>query len=392
MSLDTSLVRTHSGVSSLEPAGWNRLVPADQPFLRHEFLLALEETGCTGARTGWYPSHLTLADERGRLRGAVPLYVKDNSFGEFVFDWSWAAAHERAGHDYYPKIVGAVPFTPVTGPRLLIARDEPNAIAIRQCLVEAASATLRELNGSSIHWLFPDTTDREALATHGYLLRKGVQFHWFNNAYRDFEDFLGALTSKRRKEIRRERRRVAEHGIRVTVYAGDELAGGHWRMVYDYYRATFERKGNFPYLTPAFFEQLFATQGARLRIAIAREGERPVAMALNLVGNRSLYGRYWGCRARYDQLHFETCYYAMIEAAIAEGLEKFEAGAQGEHKVTRGFTPVTTYSAHHLEDPAFSKAVADFVQREGMLVDEYISDIIRHNPYRTNARDEARST
>lgn len=376
-------VRSENRIGSFAPSEWNRLVPGDQPFLRHEFLHALEETGCTGPRTGWYPHHLGIVDDHARLRCAVPLYIKDNSFGEFTFDWAWAAAYERMGRPYYPKIVAGVPFTPVSGPRLLIAADDPEAGTLRNRLVASVLETLTEIGGSSAHWLLPDASDWPTLTRHDHLFRKGVQFHWHNAGYADFDDFLGALTSKRRKEIRRERRRVAEQGIRITLHTGEELDPAEWDRVCAFYRSTFERKGNFAALTPAFFDMLRTCMGRRIRVVFAREGARPVAMSFNLAGERTLYGRYWGALAAYDQLHFETCYYTPVEHAIREGLEKFEAGAQGEHKVSRGFVPVVTYTAHHIRDAEFRAAIADFIQRETALVDSYMADVNRHSPYRT---------
>ncbi|NIR32125.1 MAG: N-acetyltransferase [Gammaproteobacteria bacterium] len=373
-------LRTVDSLEAVPSAEWNRLAGTANPFLRHEFLTALERNRCVGPGTGWTPRHL-LALYAGRLVGAVPLYRKSHSFGEFVFDWAWAEAYERAGLAYYPKLVAAVPLTPVTGPRLL---SEPgrSADAVTEGLAAGALARAREQPVSSLHCLFAPGGETGLLEARGLLRRAGCQFHWPNPGYRDFEDFLDALSSKRRKQIRRERREAAGAGIEVDVLRGNEVSEHQWQVYHRFYRSTFDRKWGFPSLTEAFFREIGRTMPEAVLLVLARRGDRYVAGALFLRGTDALYGRHWGCSEHHRALHFELCYYRGIDYCIREGLRRFEAGAQGEHKIWRGFLPVHTWSAHWIRHDLFREAIADFLARERRAVDRYIEELREHSPYR----------
>lgn len=373
-------IRRLNALDELPAAQWNALVDDGNPFLSHEFLSALERHRCVGRRTGWIPNHLAALDDQGRLLGAVPLYIKHNFYGEFVFDHSWEAAYQRHGLPYYPKLVSAVPYTPATGQRLLLARHGPTDLPA--ALIAAAREQVYEQDCSSLHWLFPGTADRQHLVSQGFMPRTGCQFHWHNRGYRDFEDFLDGLTSKKRKNIRRERRSVREAGLELSLFEGPEISDSQWRVFHDFYCATFERRWGFPVLTPGFFQEIGQTLGPRVVLILASFQGRTVAGALCLRSDTTLYGRYWGCRADFDHLHFETCYYQGIDYCIRRGLELFEPGAQGEHKIARGFLPTLTHSAHWLAHPAFNDAVEDFLRRETPAVEDYARALHQHSPYR----------
>ena len=352
----------------------------DDPFLRHEFLAGLETHGCLNAH-GWTPVHL-LARVGQRLLGAMPLYVKDNSYGEFVFDWTWAEAYERAGGRYYPKLVSAVPFTPVTGPRLLLA-PATNAGDVGNALMEAATNMMESGGLSSLHCLFPTTAQAQELARcrHG-LVRSGCQYHWHNDNYRDFADFLNALDSKHRKQIRRERRDVRAEGVEVEVLQGKEITDAHWRRYYEFYCSTFRRKWGEPRLTLPFFMSLSQNFPNGTLLLLARHRRDYVAGAFAMRGTKTFYGRHWGCGHFVRHLHFEVCYYQAIEYCIAHGIDRMDAGVQGEHKLARGFTPELTWSVHWLRDVGFRRAVADFLSRERVAVDRYVDELAAHSPYR----------
>ncbi|MCC7410730.1 MAG: N-acetyltransferase [Gammaproteobacteria bacterium] len=374
-------IRVTAALAGVAAADWNRLAGDAYPFLRHEFLGALEEFDCL-APQGWKPVHL-LAYAGDRLAGALPLYLKSNSIGEFVFDWSWADAYERAGGRYYPKLVSAIPFVPATGPRLLVAPDAGDPGAVRDALVDAAVHLGEQMQLSSLHCLFPSEVDRVVLGRHGLLLRMGCQYHWHNEGYADFDDFLGALTSKRRKQIRRERREVSAAGIEFEILPGDAIDARQWRTFYEFYCSTFHRRWGEPRLTLAFFQALGRRLPAETLLFLARErGGDYVAGAFALRGADTLYGRHWGCSAQVPFLHFELCYYRTIEYCIEQGLARLDAGAQGEHKIARGFRPVRTWSAHWLRDDGFRSAVADFLDRETRMIDAYVADLDSHSPYR----------
>jgi len=360
---------------------WNRVAGTGNPFLRHEFLAALEASGCTGGDSGWQARHLLLRDDAGALLGAVPLYLKSHSYGEYVFDWAWADAYARAGLRYYPKLVAAVPFTPVTGPRLLIAPQverDPVASALIDGALELAEASA----SSSLHWLFTPPAECALLESRGLLRRVGYQFHWQNRGYRDFDDYLAGFAAAKRKKIRRERRQVREAGITLEVVRGAEAGAAHWNAFHAFYRDTVRKHGAIPYLNREFFHELGRQLPEAVVLILARHGDEWVAGALNLQGADTLYGRYWGGREGYHSLHFETCYYRAIEYCIDTGLARCEAGAQGEHKLARGFLPVPTYSAHWLRHPQFAHAVSDYLARERQGLELYLAELDGHSPFK----------
>lgn len=349
-------------LADVDAAEWDALLPDDQPFLRHAFLLTLEESGSVRAESGWQPDHL-LWRENGALRAALPGYRKRNSWGEYVFDHAWADACHRAGIRYYPKWLGAIPFSPVTGARVL---GETQAAAQ---LLAALPAALDRHGLSSAHINFTDARGDALLGEQpDWLMRLGCQYHWHNRGYRDFQDFLDTLMSRKRKQLRKERELVAQSGFEFVWYRGDELREDQWDFVYTCYANTYAVRGQRPYLTRAFFSLLAARMPHSIRVAIASLQQQPAAMAFCLADGETLYGRYWGCLAEFDRLHFETCFYQGMDYAIAAGLSRFDAGAQGEHKLVRGFEPQLTTSWHYLAHPGLRDAVADFLQqeREGM--------------------------
>ncbi len=362
-------------------ADWNRVAGTDYPFLRHEFLLALEESGCTTADSGWQPYHVTLYRDE-RLVALMPLYLKSHSYGEYVFDWSWADAYHRNGRDYYPKLLTAVPFTPATGPRLCVAEGE-NPEVCTAGLFAAVQQLAGEQDLSSWHILFPRESEAAALERLGASLRRGSQFHWFNQGYGDFEDFLASFNSRKRKSLKRERRRVQEQGVVLETLAGEDIRREHWDEFYRFYQITYaKRSGHGGYLNRDFFERLGETLPAHcVMVRASMEGEA-VAGSLCLRSGDTLFGRYWGALREIDCLHFEACYYQGIDYCIREGLERFDPGAQGEHKIQRGFTPIATVSAHWMADPAFARAIEDFTRREEAHIDAYIEDASSLLPFR----------
>ena len=367
-------------VDELDPGEWNALAGAECPFLRHEFLGALEHTDCVGPAVGWIPRYIVLADERG-LAAAAPAYVKSHSYGEFVFDFGWAQAYTRFGRRYYPKLTIAVPFTPATGARLLV-RPDLDGERMRRLLIEAIEAEAHAASLSSVHALFLDERDRQALAAGRWLARRDCQFHWVNRGYADFDQYLETFTAEKRKKAKRERRRVAEAGITFETRLGSELDSRLLDRVYAFHRDTFLRHGHEPYLTRAFFGEIARTLGDALMVKIALHGARPVAAAIFFFSPAALYGRYWGADADYHSLHFETCYHQGIEFCIERGIARFEPGTQGEHKVSRGFEPAITWSAHWITDARFRAAIRDYLEREGEAVDAYAAEIQTHVPYR----------
>jgi len=378
-------IRVAPRIAELPAADWDRLAGAN-PFVSHAFLSALEDSGSATRETGWLPQHLAVAGRDGRLIGAVPLYLKSHSYGEYVFDWGWADAYERAGGQYYPKLQACVPFTPVTGPRLLLPpEDERGAVA--QTLMAGMLELARQTEVSSLHVTFPTEADWRALGEAGFLQRTGLQYHWENRGYETFDDFLASLAARKRKAIKKERRRVAESGIRLRALGGGEISPGHWDAFYRFYRATSEKKWGPSYLTREFFHLLGERLGERVVLILAEHDGAPIGGALNLVGEGpdgggTLYGRNWGALARFKFLHFEACYYQAIDYAIRHRLERVEAGAQGEHKIQRGYLPSPTYSAHWIRDPAFRRAVADFLARERRAIDEEQTILESFAPFR----------
>ncbi|MBI2753498.1 MAG: N-acetyltransferase [Betaproteobacteria bacterium] len=369
-------LRVADSLAGVSTAEWNALARGN-PFVRHEFLSALIESGCAGARAGWQPQFLLL-ERGGRLAAAMPLFVKSHSYGEYVFDWAWADAYQRHGLEYYPKLLCAVPFTPVAGPRLLAADD-----AARRTLIAGALEAAREF--SSLHVLFPDAAEAALMRGAGMLLRRAVQFHWKNAGYADFDDFLARLTHRRRKVIRQERRRVREAGVAFRWLRGAQIERAHWDFFERCYRRTYAAHRSTPYLNRDFFLRLGETLPEHTLMILAERQGRAVAAALNLVAGGALYGRYWGAIEHVPLLHFEACYYQAIEFAIAHRLERFEGGAQGEHKLFRGLMPVESLSAHWLAHPRFARAIEDYLERETLGVARYVDELREHSPFRTSA-------
>ena len=365
---DGVTVKVVPRLADIPAAQWDACAGPDNPFLSHAFLEALEASGSATAESGWLPQHLALWDDGGRLVGAVPLYLKSHSYGEYVFDWGWASAYERAGGRYYPKLQCSVPFTPVTGPRLLLRPDAGPGAA--DALVAAMLELARRRKVSSLHVTFPTRAEWERLGEAGFLLRVSQQFHWENAGYAGFDDFLAALNSRKRKQIRRERRDALEGGIEIETLTGDAIGRAHWDAFFRFYRSTSDRKWGEAYLTRAFFDLIGERMAGRVVLVVARKAGRPIAGALNLIGGDTLYGRNWGCVGDHPFLHFEVCYYRAIDFAIAHGLKRVEAGAQGQHKIQRGYLPVPTYSAHWIRDPGFARAVADFLLRERCALEQ----------------------
>ncbi|AOI79338.1 GNAT family N-acetyltransferase [Burkholderia sp. NRF60-BP8] len=369
---------------------WNALLARDAqptPFLRHEFLDALHVARCAVDDTGWSPHFVTLTDARtGRLAAAAPVYAKQHSYGEYVFDWAWADAYQRNDLPYYPKLLCAVPFTPVQGTRLLAVDDDA-----RRRLAATLLAFAEQSDVSSLHVLFPTGDEARLLESMGMMLREGVQFHWLNDGYRHFDDFLGTLEQKKRKNIRAERRKVHDAGVTFRRLTGDRIADADWRFFSRCYRQTYREHYSSPYLNLDFFRTIGATMPENLLLVIAEADGRPIASALAVYrrgehGGGTLYGRYWGAIEHVPCLHFETAYYQLLEFCIEAGLDTFEGGAQGEHKLARGFLPTVTHSAHWLAHPAFSDAVARFLERETEHIHAYVDELREHDPFRRGAR------
>ena len=376
----TLRVQQHESILEIDPAAWNVLA-AGSPFLRHEFLSALEHAGCVGQQTAWQPAYLSASNDTGRLVGALPLYIKYDSRGEFVFDWSWAAAYEQAGQSYYPKLVSAVPFTPATGRRVLVDGDAEFEPIASELLI-AARTLGAEIRASSLHVLFPTDSERHFLRDGGLMSRKSCQFHWHNDDYASFDDFLDRFTSMKRKKVRRERRRIAEANITFEHLRGDEPGAEDWNAVYEYYSHTFLRRGRAPYLNREFFAEIARTMPENLVVMLARFENRPIATAICFRSDDTLYGRYWGSLADFHSLHFEACYYQGIDYCIREGLSRFEPGTQGEHKLSRGFTPMATWSSHWIANPGFARAIGRFLDQERDHVNAYMRELAAHTPYR----------
>jgi predicted N-acyltransferase len=370
------VARVANGVSSFEAADWDACAGTGNPFLSHAFLSALEESGSATHRTGWQPVPIAIDGPDGRPAAILPAYAKSHSQGEYVFDHSWAAAYERAGGRYYPKLQIAVPFTPVPGRRLL-ARDPSLAPA----LISAAENLVRANGLSSAHATFIAAEEAPLFERAGWLIRTDSQFHWHNDGYGSFEDFLASLSSRKRKAIRKERAAAVE-GLRIEHLTGDAIEERHWDAFWHFYQDTGARKWGRPYLTRRFFSLLGERMADRVLLVFAMEGDVPVAGALNLIGSDTLYGRYWGTTAEVPHLHFEICYYQAIDFAIANGLARVEAGAQGEHKLSRGYRPVPTYSAHYLADPYLRTAVADFLEAERQAVAQEIAILDEMAPFK----------
>ncbi len=363
------------------PESWNRLIGDAFPFAEYDYLLALEEGHCVGIEPGWEPRYLTLWEGK-QLQAACYLYRKTNSNGEYIFDWDWANAYQRYGQRYFPKLTSAVPFTPATGPKLLVAADASNPRELQQQLLASALELAQQEGCSSLHFLFIPAEEREIYEAAGLLLRHSFQFHWQNQGYGSFEDFLSRLRSKRRKEILRERRQVQEQGLEVILLRGEEIEPKLCRVMYDFYLTTIDRKWAMPYLSYEFFQYIFTHFRDQLVLALARKQGRWVAGTINYHKGPHLFGRYWGCRQDFRSLHFELCYYRLIEYAIEQGVQRFEAGAQGAHKIQRGFLPNLTYSAHWIAHPAFHRAIGEFIEEEKRSIQSNIEDNPELSPYR----------
>jgi predicted N-acyltransferase len=378
-------VRIHRRIAEVGREAWDACAgnPAyvGNPFIRFDFLSSLEEANCAVERAGWGPQHLSVEDDRGRVAAVMPLYLKSHSQGEYIFDHAWADAYERAGGRYYPKLLSAAPFTPATGARLLV-RPDVEAEAAWSALMGGALAVCERYEASSLHVNFPTEEEWRWMGAQGLALREGQQYHWFNRGYGDFEGFLAALSSGRRKTIRRERRE-AQAGLEICCLTGADLTEDHWDAFFGFYMDTGSRKWGRPYLTRAFFSLLGERMADRVLLVMARRGGRWIAGALNLVGDDCLFGRNWGCVEEVPFLHFELCYYQAIEWAIGRGLARVEAGAQGEHKIARGYLPSPVYSAHWIADPALRAPVEQFVRRERAGVEsemEWLTD--EYSPFR----------
>ena len=364
-------------IADVDPAAWNACVEGD-PFVSHEFLHALEETGCAVPEAGWAPRHVLIADSEG-LVAAAPVYLKTNSYGEYVFDWAWADAYRRVGLAYYPKLQCCVPFTPATGPRLLV-RAGASKPTHQAMLVAALAELARHERASSAHITFPTNSESALGEELGLIRRAGIQYHWRNRGYGTFDEFLAALLRRKRRQIVRERREACAN-VTVETRRGHEIRGEHWDAFHGFYVDTISRKSGQAYLTRAFFEVIGKTMADRVVMFVARDGERIVAAALNLIGDGVLFGRYWGSAVEVPFLHFELCYYRAIELAIELGLSRVEAGAQGEHKIARGYEPIETQSLHWVREPRLGKAIGDFVAQERLAISAHIAALAAESPY-----------
>jgi predicted N-acyltransferase len=382
---DKLTARLAGSAASIGAAAWNACANPDgetspHPFTRYEFFSAVEESGSASARTGWRPCHLVVEDD-GRVVGILPLYLKNHSQGEYVFDHGWADAFERAGGEYYPKLQASVPFTPVTGPRLLVAADADKD-SVRTMLLAGGASAVKELRASSLHVTFLTEEEWKAAGDFGYLQRTDQQFHWENRGYASFDEFLGELSSSKRKNLRKERAAVREAGIAFDWLTGSDLTEAAWDQFFEFYIDTGGRKWGHPYLTREFFSRISASMADQILLVIARRGARPIAGALNFFGQGVLFGRNWGAVEYLPFLHFETCYYQAIDFAIANKFRKVEAGAQGAHKLMRGYLPVTTYSAHFIAHAGLRRAVSEYLDREREAVAEQIDELTELGPFR----------
>ncbi len=378
----------HPRIAALDAADWDACAGGDNPFVSHAFLSAVEESGSTGKRTGWLPQHAALRDEGGRLLAVAPMYAKSHSYGEYVFDGGWAHAFERAGGRYYPKLQVASPFSPVTGPRLLVRPDTGHpSMGLTAALGGALQQACDQLSLSSVHVTFCHEAEYEALGEQGWLRRLGTQFHWENDGYGSFDDFLGALSSRKRKTLRRERRDANAAGLEFLALQGSDIKPRHWKAFHRFYLSTVDRKWGSAYLTERFFPLLSERLGDRVVLMLAEKDGEPVAGALNLLGREALYGRNWGCVGEWPFLHFELCYYRAIDFAIERGLARVEAGAQGEHKIQRGYLPRPTYSAHWIRHPGLRGAIADYLEQERPAREHEMAELATLSPYRRGGED-----
>ncbi len=366
---------------AVDRQAWNRLVVGNNPFLRHEFLSALESHNCVSKESGWEPQHIVIYDDNKQLVGAIPLYIKHHSHGEFVFDWSWAEAYRRNQMAYYPKLVSAIPYTPMTGQRLLIATDTDETDISRR-LVEASIELAKQRNCSSVHWLFPSLAQKALLKKAGLIIRQGCQYHWHNDKYQNFDHYLSYFSSRKRKNVLKERRQIKQAGISFRQLRGDEISSDEWHLFYKYYREIYDRKWGFPSLTLGFFEEISRTIPEQILLVLAYQNDKCIATALNLRSDDILYGRHWGCSVQIPGLHFETCYYQGLDYCIQHSLNRFEPGAQGEHKIARGFLPTATWSAHWIADRQFREAIDRYTRVEAGEMDKMMQQLKSHSPFR----------
>ncbi len=374
----------HRTIGEIDPAAWDLCAGDANPFVSHAFLMAVEDSGSAAKRTGWLPRHAVMRDADGQVVAAAPMYAKSHSYGEYVFDHGWAHAMERAGGQYYPKLQVASPFSPVPGPRLLV---RPGSGVSPAMMAEALEQACGELDMSSVHATFCTRAEWDELGEAGWLQRLGMQFHWDNAGYAAFDDFLGALSSRKRKVLRRERRDANACGLEFVALRGPEISRAQWDAFYGFYASTVDRKWGSAYLTPSFFPLLGERLGERVVLMLALHRGEPIAGALNLMGADTLYGRNWGCKQEFPFLHFELCYYRAIDFAIANGLARVEAGAQGEHKIQRGYLPTPTYSAHWIAHPGLRRAVAEFLVEERAEKMAHIAALAAYSPFRKAGED-----
>lgn len=384
---DSLTLKAVPSIGAVSAAAWDACAGADNPFVSHAFLSALEDSRSACGEEGWLPQHVVVEAPDGTVLACAPLYVKSHSYGEYVFDWAWADAYTRAGGRYYPKLQCAVPFTPATGPRLLVRPDVPEPDGLRRVLVGGMVNLAQRIDASTVHVTFPLKAEAEALEDMGLLLRMGVQYHWENPGYGSFDDFLDTLASRKRKDIRKERERAAATGVRLHTLTGADITPRHWDAFYRFYMATSDRKWGNPYLTRAFFDLLGERLGDRVVLVMGEDDGRLVCGALNLRGSDTLYGRNWGSLGEYRYLHFEACYYRALDFAIEHGLTRVEAGAQGEHKIKRGYMPRPTWSAHWIADAGFREAVARYLQQERAVLEAEMEDLATLAPYRKDSSD-----
>ncbi|VAW96016.1 FIG110192: hypothetical protein [hydrothermal vent metagenome] len=377
MTIDVSIIGAISEVTTDE---WNALVDKDNPFACYEFLNALEQHDCVGQTYGWLPQHI-IVRENGKLIGASPMYLKNNSYGEFVFDWAWADAYHRSGIEYYPKLVTSIPYTPATGQRFLI-KDKQHHSEISQLIIHAGLQHAKAVGVSSVHWLFTNEKDTQELEAQNLMLRLGCQFHWQNKSYINFDHYLSFFNSKNRKKIKRERKQVQQQAIEIEIKTGHEMSDSLWKIFHDFYISTIDKKSGMATLTLEFFKSIGTSMPDSVLVLFAKHDEKYVASAFCIRGKNTLFGRHWGCNTKFNSLHFELCYYQGLEYCINNGLKRFEPGAQGEHKIYRGFLPTETWSAHWIAHPEFNTMIRKHVQHEREGMQYYIQDMHSHSPFK----------
>ncbi|HSG02779.1 MAG TPA: GNAT family N-acetyltransferase [Marinobacterium sp.] len=372
---------THASIAAIGAERWNDMPKSDYPFMRYEFLAALESSGSVSGETGWQPLHVEV-QKAGNTQLILPLYLKYHSWGEYVFDWSWAEAFQRAGKQYYPKLLCAIPFTPATGTRWLSRLESEESASL---VAEILRKLCREYKVESAHLLFPQA-NASSLTAAGMMQRQGCQYHWFNQDFASFDDFLASFNARKRKDVRKERRKSVEQGISFEQLTGSDIKAAHMDAFYDFYVTTYLVRGQQPYLSKAFFHTLLEQMPEQLLLVMARQDNEYVAGALSFYDSSTLYGRYWGCTKEFDSLHFETCYYQGLEFCINNKLARFDPGAQGEHKIKRGFVPTPTHSYHYIDDQRFRVAISNFLEQEGAAVEQRILQLQNHLPFRQDDR------